>query len=378
MRSLTKLGLALLTLSVLGCGETNNDIAINQPLPSGSPVIPIARLEFYTLGANFNGGGINSFRTDSQTGALTPVAGQPFAVGSQFFSVAYSRPGRFVYGVDTATNNISGFRLEPTTGALTALPGFPVTSVSNASVFLDLDGDEMYVPGLNSIDGFRIDQSTGALSRIAGFPLPVAGMVNAQIGLFAPNGFFYVADRGSDQIFTFSHSDATGGLTLVGSTPTGSREPLGLEVDETGRFLYTNHFDGTLQGFSLGANGALTRVTPTAVPFSGSNQLTFEMTIKERILYIGDNTGNQLNAFSIGSTGALTPVAGYPAAGLGGQAVMSFRNPLLPYIYISRPGNQIAAFRVDANGNRIAVPGTPFGTGGSGRLLDLVPVEVTL
>lgn len=378
MRRLFKFGLALLTLSVLGCGETNNDVSINQPLPSGSPIIPIARLEFYTLGANFNGGGINSFRTDSQTGALTPVAGQPFATGSQYFTVAFSRPGRFVYGVDVVSNNINGFRLDPTSGTLTALPGFPVASVSNASVYLDLDGDEMYLPGLDSIDGFRIDQNTGALSRLAGFPLPVPGMVNAQIGLFAPNGFFYVADRGSDQIFIFSHNETTGGLTLVGTTPTGSREPLGLEIDETGRFLYTNHFDGTLQGFSLGANGSLTRVTPTAVTYSGPNQLTYEFTIKDRILYIGDNTGNNLNAFSVGTSGALTPVAGYPATGLGGQAVMSFRNPLLPYIYISRPGNQIAAFRVDANGNRTALPGAPFATGGSGRLTDLVPVEVTL
>jgi len=376
LRKLIHLLVLLLTLSVLGCGETNNDVNVNVPPPSGSPVNPIARLEFYALGANLNGGGINAFRVESQTGTLTPVAGQPFAPGASFFSVAFSRPGRFVYGIDTVTNNISGFRLEPTTGVLTALPGFPVASVSNASVFLDLDGDEMYLPGLTSIDGFRIDQATGAITRMAGFPLTVPGMVDAQIGHFAPNGFFYVADRGSNQIFSFSHNEATGALTLVGTTPTGSSQPLGLEADETGRFLYCNHTDGTLQGFSLGANGALTRVTPTAVTYGGPNQVSWEFTCKDRILYIGDNVGNNLNAFSISSTGALTPVAGYPVAGTGGAAVMSFRNPLLPYIYISRAvASQINAFRVDTNGNRSSVPGAPFQAGS--RVTDLVPVEVT-
>jgi len=365
----------LLALSVLGCGETNNDVSINQPLPTGSPVIPIARVEFYALGTNFRAAGINMYRVDSQTGQLNAVAGQPFAPGAHMSTAAYSPPGRYVYGSDTVTNQVSGFRLDGATGALLPLAGFPIASVANASVFADPDGDEMYVVGEDSIDGFRVNQATGALSRMNGFPLTVPGMINAQFGYFAPNGFFYVTDLDSNQIFTFSHDEATGALSLIGTTPTVSVGPLSLKADETGRFLYCNHGDGTLQGYNLGANGSLTRFTSTPVTYASAGQNVHQFTIKDRILYIGDNPGN-LNAFSLGANGALSPVAGYPVGGAGGGIAMSFRNPLLPYVYTTRTqSNQINGFRVDSSGNRTAVPGTPFSAAGAPT--DLVPIEVT-
>lgn len=375
MRKLFKLALlTLTTLSVLGCGETNNDVSFNQPPPSGSPVTPIGRLEFYTLGCNFNGRGINMYRVDSGTGSLTPVPGQPFSVGTSLASADSTPNGRFVYGDDTVTNQLLGFRLEPTTGVLTPLPGFPRPTLVNSTLSID-DGAHLYVIGEDTIDGFNIDSNTGALSQLNGFPLVVPGMTDAQVGRFSHTGFLFVSDLASDRIFSFRHDEASGSLTLVGSAPAGT-DPAGLQMDDTRRFLYVSHRDGTLLGFNVNTDGTLTRVGQGPVQFGPPGQFAYRFVVKDGILYIGDNVGNNLNAFRVGSTGSLTQVSGYPAAGLGGQTVMGFQNPLLPYIYIaSLARNEINGFRVDANGNRTPVPGMPFQ--GSGAPSNLEGIEVT-
>lgn len=376
MKKIFKFALALVAASILGCGETNNDVVVDPPIPGGSPINPIGRLEFYLLGTNFNNAGLNMYRVDSQTGSLSPVAGQPFAPGASVAMAAYSPASRSVFMSDSITNNLLGFRVDGPTGTLTPLPGFPQASVNNASVALDFDGDELYVPGETSIDGFRVNTATGAATRLAGFPLTVPGLVNAQIGKFAPNGFFYLTDLDTNQIFTFSHDEASGALNFVSAQLTGSQQPTGIELDETGRFLYVSHRDGTLQGFSFAANGGLTKVTPTAVSYGGPGNFAYDFSVRDRILYIGDTVGNNLNAFSIGAGGGLTQVAGYPVAGAGGPAAIAFPNPLTPYLYVAQQNlNRIPAFRIDANGGRTAVPGSPFSGGGTPS--NLIPIEAT-
>ncbi len=341
----------------------------------GSPALPEGRTDFYTLGVNSNGSGINMYRVDTQTGALTPVAGQPFGVGASLATADSTPNGRFVYGADSVKNEIVGFRLETSSGALTPLPDFPKPTLANATVSID-DGDHLYVVGENRIEGFNIDGTTGALSALTGFPLKVPGLVKAKVGRFTHTGFVYVSDVESDQLFAFRHDEKTGSLTPLGTTPSGE-DPDGLQVDDTRRFLYVSHRDGTLLGFSIGADGKLTRATPKPVVFGPAGQLAYHFTVKEGIMYIGDSVNNNLQAFHVAKTGTLSPVAGYPAVGLGGNTVMAFHNPLLPYIYIGRPdAHQINGFRVDAQGQRSAVPGLPLK--GAGSPTNMESVEVTL
>jgi 6-phosphogluconolactonase (cycloisomerase 2 family) len=365
----------LLTLSMLGYSQTYNRVSLDRPLAAATPVVTDSHLEYYTLATNFQGRGLNMFQVDSQTGSLTPVAGQPFAMGASLQSADSTPNGHFVYGADTVTGQLHGFRLEATTGVLSALPGFPRPSQADSIVSID-DGAHLYVVGGNTIDAFSIDETSGSLSQLSGFPMVIPGMTKAQVGRFSHTGFVFVSDPGSDQIFSFSHDEASGSLTLVGTAPVDS-DPAGLQMDDTHRFLYVSHRDGTLQGFSVGADGTLTPVAQAPVVFGPPGQIAYRFTVKQRILYIGDNVGNSLNAFSVGPTGELTPVMGYPAAGVGGDTVMSFQTPLLPYIYIGRQKeNQLHGFRVDASGNRTALPGLPIQ--GSGSPSNLESIEVTL
>ena len=54
---------------------------------------------------------------------------------------------------------------------------------------------------------------------------------------------------------------------------------------------------------------------------------------------------------------------------------MAFHNDLLPYLYIGRPeAKEINGYRVDATGQRTAIPGLPL----KGSPTNMESVEVTL
>ena len=373
MKRLFQSALLLVGLALSGCGRDNNN-HVGTPIQPGQPIPPIARVEFYLLSPNLSNRGLGVFRVDSLNGTLTPVGGAPYAAGSSFNHVAFDAGIRTVYASEAVTGQISGFRLNPENGSLEPLAGFPVASVPRGGVELDLDGDELYVSGTDSIDGFRIDRNTGALSRLGGFPLRVPGLVDAQVSRFAPNGFFYVADVGSDQILTFAHDELTGALSLVSSIPSGGTDPRAVEFDPTGSFMYLAEGDGTLQGFRLGANGSLTRLTGFPVRYAPPGAFTFDFAFDQGNLYIGDVTSNTLNAFRVGPDGQLTQLGGYPATG-GANSVLAYPTPTT-FLYLSNRGaNSITGFRADAAGTRTSVPGSPFL--GSGAPTALVPAVVS-
>jgi DNA-binding beta-propeller fold protein YncE len=70
-------------------------------------------------------GGVTGYKIDPTTGALTAIAGSPFAAGETPISVAVDPTGKFAYVANIDSNDVSGFAIDPTTGALTAISGSP-------------------------------------------------------------------------------------------------------------------------------------------------------------------------------------------------------------------------------------------------------------
>ena len=58
-------------------------------------------------------------------GQLTPVAGSPFAAGTDPVSVAVSPNGAFAYVANQNSNNVSAYTINAVTGALTPVAGSP-------------------------------------------------------------------------------------------------------------------------------------------------------------------------------------------------------------------------------------------------------------
>jgi len=85
---------------------------------------------------NNNTAGANTVTAFSVAGngALTPVAGSPFATGGTgtglgFYASNRARTcvvGNQLYITNEGSNSVSGFNINPTTGALTLVPGTPL------------------------------------------------------------------------------------------------------------------------------------------------------------------------------------------------------------------------------------------------------------
>ena len=82
----------------------------------------------YVYVVNVNSGNISAFRINPNTGALTPVAGSPFAAGDVPDSITVNPAGTFAYvtnGGTVGNGTVSAYRINPATGALTPVAGNP-------------------------------------------------------------------------------------------------------------------------------------------------------------------------------------------------------------------------------------------------------------
>ncbi|HEU4645661.1 MAG TPA: beta-propeller fold lactonase family protein, partial [Burkholderiales bacterium] len=99
---------------------------------------------------------------DGATGALSEIAGSPFAGGGQ---LAVDPTGKFAY---VATGgNVSAYTINATTGALTGIGAF-AAGASPYRVAVDPSGQFAYAVnrGGNDISAYSIDPVTGALTSV--------------------------------------------------------------------------------------------------------------------------------------------------------------------------------------------------------------------
>jgi 6-phosphogluconolactonase (cycloisomerase 2 family) len=112
-------------------------------------------------------------------GSLSPVPSSPFAAGGAPSSVATATntmPLRSAYVTIPASNQVAGYSIDATSGALTPLAGSPFAAgVEPSSAVVSAGGQSLYVvsPVSNSLSVYSIDQSSGALTPVAGSPFPV-------------------------------------------------------------------------------------------------------------------------------------------------------------------------------------------------------------
>lgn len=168
-------------------------------------------------------------------GALTPVSGSPFSFGSATRRLAVvaavHTSGKFVFAANqdgsvTAFSNTAGVLSNPmTTASLIPASGWTTTPIA-----LDPSGQFLFQAQGTQIVTFAIDQATGALT-------PTGPALQTPLG-------------GGSSLVT----DGNGHLYATVLLATGSTPAIGV------------------QGFSIGANGALTPIGsgPVALP-SGSN-----------------------------------------------------------------------------------------------------------
>jgi 6-phosphogluconolactonase len=120
--------------------------------------------------------GIRAFSINGM-GALTEIAGSPFPAGNEPFGVSVDLVGRFLYTANFVSNDVSGFSVDANTGKLSPVPGSPfAVGAAPARAVVDTLGLYLYVPDSfdNTARAFSINEN-GSLSAVPGSPFAATG-----------------------------------------------------------------------------------------------------------------------------------------------------------------------------------------------------------
>jgi len=240
----------------------------------GITVDPTGNFLYAGSGGGVSNRGISAYAINSLTGALTPIAGSPFAAGYGNYSITSTPNGQFIYVVNNSDSTISGYALNGTTGALTPLAGSPFAAAAGVyALTIHPSGAFLYAANttantnVSSVTAYGIDPSTGALTSIAGSPF-ASGTGALSVALDPAGKFLYVGNYYDGTISAYTINSSTGALTGVAGSPfdtgagVGAKSTYSVKVDPSGAFLYaTNGVQGNVSAFSINSvSGALVPV----------------------------------------------------------------------------------------------------------------------
>ncbi len=360
--------LTLLLGLLAGCGIGTSPTTPITPAPPASFVYvtePGANaVAVYAAGSN---------------GSLTPVAGSPFAAGIQPLAVVVHPSGRLLFSANSGgpslAGTVSAFTIDSATGALTAVAGSPFATGDPAmAIAVDPTGKFLYASTRNAspccssgIAAFTIDPSSGVLTAMPHSPF-AAGAFLQQLVVEPTGRFLYVADNGYLKVSALSIYP-TGALGAVAGSPfDAGTDPLGVAVDPTGKFLYVTNAvsasDGEMLAYTIDStSGALTPVFGFS-PGVGPNPLQAAVDPSGRFLYVtingGLGGGPQVVSLAINATtGALTP-AGTPVAAQNPTGIAV--DPSAQFVYITNPNlNTVEVYAINpTTGALTEVSGSPF------------------
>jgi 6-phosphogluconolactonase (cycloisomerase 2 family) len=270
---------------------TGSPFPIPQPAGGVGGIVIDSSNRFLYAGSEFNFG-IVGFTIDDTSGALTAIPGSPFltAVGNPPSDIAIDPSGSFLFacsGTDDALepgHNVWAFTIDSQTGALTPIAGSPFATVENgqpSALRVDPSGHFLYVAlyNVNGVAAFAIDSANGSLAAVPGSPFTTASIPFTQASALAtdPSGkFLYVFNFNGSTIAAFTIDSSGGALSPVTGSPFAT-SPAGegeLIVDPSGKFLYLAHGFGPPAAFIIlnidPTTGALTP-NPSS-PFDGSQE----------------------------------------------------------------------------------------------------------
>ncbi len=236
-----------------------------------------------------------------------------------------------VYTANAGSNLITGYAVRRSTGTFAATPGSPYAGPQSASPLLVLhpNGRFLYAVEVNEPRTwvYAVDPATGRLTLTAGSPyttLPIA--LAAPVA--DPSGRFLNFNAGF-QLASYAINPTTGGLTATGSLVFSQGSP-SLEFSKDSKFIFVQ--DGNAQLRVLQTNPlALLTDTSTIVPIVSGTRFY----ARGKYL-LAQRPGAGLTSFTIGATGALTPVQSL--AGFGPN-IVAHRNGQCFFMSGSANGN---------------------------------------
>ena len=218
----------------------------------------------------------------------------------------------------------------------------------------------------------------GALTPLTPAFVTVTNQTNPFSVSVEPTGqYVYVANYNADTVSQYAIG-ATGALTPVGSgsVPTGSH-PNGVTINSANKHAYVANFGAnTVSQYNIGATGALTPMTTPTVP-TGSFPASIVISPNGKYAYVANYACSgpgcsaaqgTISQYTLGADGALTPLS--PATVNTGSATSQpnslIVDPASAYLYVANAGdNTVSQFIIDASSGALTLKGSPVATGGT-------------
>ena len=112
-----------------GGGGGDGSAAAPQPENLAAAAQPSGNVAGFAYVANQGSGNVSAYAIDTSTGALSEVAGSPFAAGIGPESISVHPSGKFAYVANFGSANVSGsvsaYTIDASTGALSEVVGSP-------------------------------------------------------------------------------------------------------------------------------------------------------------------------------------------------------------------------------------------------------------
>jgi len=184
--------------------------------------------------------------------------------------------------------------------------------------------------------------------------------------------FAFIANAGDDTLSTFTVDASTGQLRSSGYRQAGPA-PTSLRLHPNGKFLYAgNGGTNTVSAYSIGSDGRLSEIAGS--PFSTGENFTIlglEFDPSGKFLYVMD--GNIVVFQVDGTTGALTQGTGSPFK-TGDVAIAAVIDPTGKFLYaVNNHANTVSAFSADATSGALSSLGTPIPVGPSPNDITMDP-----
>jgi YVTN family beta-propeller protein len=288
--------------------------------------------------------------------------------------VTCTGPGRFAYVANETSNTISAYSIDASTGALTPIAGSPfaATGTTPVAVAVDPNGVYLYVAnnGSNDVSVYSIDAATGVLTAV-GEPV---GSGNGPFALLVDpsDQFLFVINKTDNTVAVFE-TGSGGSLTAISGSPfsVGS-EPTSLSTDPGGNFLYvTDYAQNAVAAFSIEPGGG-TLADIGGSPFAaGSGALSIAIDPTGTFAYVANETGRSVSMYSLNSdTGALAGLSGSPIA-TGANAESAAIDPAGKFLLVSTAANELTSYTITpASGALTAVSTVATGTFPLGVVID--------
>lgn len=281
---------------------------------------------------------VSVFNIHGKTGALTPIAGSPFATGvaggpvdgtsvsgGYVDGLAETPDGRFlmaangIFSISSGVGSITVFRIGPN-GSLEPVAGSPFTTVSTTPQGIKVSPDGRFVAvGGGDVEMFRIADD-GALHSLGVFPAEGSGTLGGT-EIDCSSTHLYSGQTGVPAAEVAAYDIAPHGyLTPARNAPfeTAGLNALGLQLSPDGRTLYVSE-NSSILVLRVGLGGRLTQVQNVR-----TSEPTFVdgMSISRdgRLLYLAASEPARVFVFQVARNGTLTEVTGpafYTGQGTG-------------------------------------------------------------